>query len=148
MKAARKTGADFTATGLAARTPKSTRLTLRRPARWATTGAVLFVILLATGRGVATQPLTQPAWATRAAKLLTDLPVKPSASMTGYSRDKFGEPWNRADRRFYAASRAPASLTAARSQTGSPNLSRYITQACSRGGEAHPRVPRVAMSDT
>jgi hypothetical protein len=41
----------------------------------------------------AATPSGGPPWATRAIKLLADLPVEPPASMAGYSRQRFGPAW-------------------------------------------------------
>ena len=38
-----------------------------------------------------------PAWVTKAKTQLAHLTVRPAAPMTGYSRDKFGDPWEDVD---------------------------------------------------
>jgi hypothetical protein len=54
--------------------------------------------LLLGGLGLAAAQPPRPAWATRAAKLPADLPVKPPPTMAGYSRERFGPPWKDVDR--------------------------------------------------
>jgi hypothetical protein len=70
-----------------------------RPVRRVAAVALVLAAILCPFQGItAAQPSRTPAWATRAAKLLTDLPVKPPASMAGYSRARFGPPWKDTDR--------------------------------------------------
>jgi hypothetical protein len=69
-----------------------------RPVRLlATIAAALIVLLLAGQQLWGAESPTRPAWSIRAAKLLADLPVKPPASMAGYSRERFGPPWKDTD---------------------------------------------------
>src|SRR4051794_22703726 len=65
--------------------------------RLAITALAVAALLLAGERLPASETTPRPAWATRAVKLLADLPVKQPASMTGYSRKRFGQPWKDTD---------------------------------------------------
>ena len=57
----------------------------------ATTAAVALLAL--GGASVASPSSSSPAWVTTAKKQLAVLKVAPAASMTGYSRDRFGPAW-------------------------------------------------------
>jgi hypothetical protein len=67
------------------------------------------VTFLLGGLGLAAAQPPRPAWATRAAKLPADLPVKPPPTMAGYSRERFGPPWKDTDRNGCGELVAPAS---------------------------------------
>jgi hypothetical protein len=65
--------------------------------RLAITALAVVALLLAGERLPASETAPRPAWAAGAAKLVADLPVKPPGSMAGYSRDRFGPPWDDTD---------------------------------------------------
>jgi hypothetical protein len=65
--------------------------------RLAITALAVVALLLAGERLPASEAAPRPAWATRAVKLLAELPIKPPASTAGYSRDRFGSPWDDTD---------------------------------------------------
>jgi Protein of unknown function (DUF1524) len=65
--------------------------------RLAITALAVVALLLAGERLPASETTPRPPWATRAVKLLAALPIEPPASMAGYSRERFGSPWDDID---------------------------------------------------
>lgn len=65
--------------------------------RLAITTLAVVALLIAGERLPASDAAPRPAWATRAVKLLAELPIKPPGPMGGYSRARFGSPWDDTD---------------------------------------------------
>jgi type II secretory pathway pseudopilin PulG len=59
--------------------------------------AILGVLFALVVPAVGASARSTPAWQTQAVAQLAQLQVKPAATMTGYSRDRFGTPWSDVD---------------------------------------------------
>ena len=59
--------------------------------------ALAAIAIVALPAAATAQAAAPPAWVTTAKAQLAKLTVKPAAPMTGYDRDKFGDPWEDVD---------------------------------------------------
>ena len=69
----------------------------KRRAWWALAVVVVLVASAGAATAASARSTAPPAWVVKAKAQLAKLTVRPAAPMTGYDRDKFGEPWEDVD---------------------------------------------------